>query len=468
MSALSIQGVSSFAGKSLVTTALARAFARRGLRVAPFKAQNMSNNARVVDGGEIGVAQYLQALAAGVTPDVRMNPILVKPEADDRSQVVVLGRVDQDLSRRRWRERPASLWPIAEQALHELLREYELVLLEGAGSPAETNLRSTDLSNMRAAHAADAPVVLVTDIDRGGAFAHLYGTWALVTDRDRRRMRGFVLNKFRGDESLLAPAPEELERATGMAYVGLLPFVEHRLPDEDGAASPTPRPGDVRVAVLRYPTASNLDELKPLEQVADVVWAREPDDLADAELVVLPGSKHVSGDLAWLRARRLDHAIAQAATGGTRVLGICGGLQMLGEEIADPAGVDGDARGLGLLPVRTIFAATKTTEAVELAFLELPEPWEALAGRALRGYEIRHGETAPTEPVTEALPGGRGFLRDAVLGISIHGLFEQQELVEALVGRAPGRTLEAVFDELADLVDERLDVDGLARDAGVA
>jgi adenosylcobyric acid synthase len=436
--------------------------------VAPFKAQNMSLNARVVDGGEIGTAQYLQSLAAGVVPDVRMNPILVKPEADDRSQVVVLGRVDHDLSRLGWRERPSSLWPVAARALHELLAEFELVLLEGAGSPAENNLRSTDLSNMRAAHAADAPVLLVADIDRGGAFAHLYGTWALVGDDDRRRLAGFVLNKFRGDERLLAPAPDELERATGMAYVGLLPFVEHGLPDEDGAASPPRRAGSPRVAAVRYPTASNLDELKPLEQVAELVWARAPEDLDGAELVVLPGSKHVSADLGWLRARGLADAIAAAACSGTRVLGICGGLQMLGEEVVDPVGVDGDAEGLGLLPVRTTFERAKRTEPVEVAFARLPEPWHRLSGKAVRGYEIRHGVTTPRGPVAEALPDGRGFVRQAVLGITIHGALEQREVVAALLGRESEWDLDAVFERLADLVEERLDVDGLARIADLA
>ena len=438
------------------------------MRVAPFKAQNMSLNARVVDGGEIGTAQYLQALAAGIEPDVRMNPILVKPEGDDRSQVVVLGRVDEDASRRRWRERPSSLWPVAERALRELLDEYELVILEGAGSPAETNLRTTDLSNMLAAHAADAPVVLVADIDRGGAFAHLHGTWALVTDDDRRRLSGFVLNKFRGDERLLAPAPQELAQSTGMAYVGMLPFVEHGLPDEDGAAPPTPRPGGRRIAVVRYPTASNLDEFKAVQQTADLVWARVPDDLAGAELVVLPGSKRVAADLAWLRARGFDAAIAQAARRGTRVLGICGGLQMLGEDIADPAGVDGDAEGLGLLPVRTTFAAKKRTELVETSFASLPAPWQELSGTRLRGYEIRHGETVPDGAAIEALPDGRGFVRGAVLGIAVHGLFEQAEAVATLIGRAPERTLDSVFDDLADLAEERLDIDWLARMAGIA
>lgn len=427
----------------------------------------MSLNARVVEGGEIGVAQYLQALAAGVEPDVRMNPILVKPEADDRSQLVLLGQVDHGLSRRPWRERSPSLWPVAAEALRELLTEYELVLLEGAGSPAETNLLSTDLANMRSAHAARAPVVLVADIDRGGAFAHLYGTWALVTTEDRGLLHGFVLNKFRGDEHLLAPAPEELERTTGMAYLGLLPFVDHGLPDEDGAAPPPRRPGAPRVVTVRYPTASNLDELKPLEQVAELVWARDPDDLIGAELVVLPGSKHVSADLAWLRARGLADAIAAAARRGTRVLGICGGLQMLGEEIADPAGVDGDAVGLGLLPVQTTFERLKRTESVEVMFASLCEPWRELSGKSVRGYEIRHGETAPKSDVTEALPGGRGFVCGAVLGVTIHGAFEQPAVVAALLGRRPERPLDAVFESLADLVEERLDLDALLALTGV-
>jgi adenosylcobyric acid synthase len=428
----------------------------------------MSLNARVVDGGEIGVAQYLQALAAGVEPDVRMNPILVKPEADDRSQLVLLGRVEHKLSRRAWRERPHALWPVALAALRELLAEYELVLLEGAGSPAETNLRSTDLANMRTAHAADAAVVLVADIDRGGAFAHLHGTWSLVTEDDRRRLRAFVLNKFRGDEGLLAPAPEELEAATGMRYAGLLPYVEHGLPDEDGAAQPRQRAGAPRVAVVRYPTASNLDELKPLEQVAHVVWAREAGDLDEAELIVLPGSKNVSADLVWLRERGLEEAVRAAAARGTRVLGICGGLQMLGVELVDADGVDGDASGLGLLPVRTVFRRTKRTEAVEVTFRHLSEPWQALAGAQARGYEIRHGETRPAGAVEEVLPDGRGFAAGAVLGITVHGLFENVDAVSALLGAPPYRRLDSVFDGLADLAEERLDMDTLARIAGVA
>jgi adenosylcobyric acid synthase len=464
MSALAVQGVSSWAGKSLLVTALARVFRRRGIRVAPFKAQNMSNNARVVDGGEIGVAQYQQALAAGVQPDVRMNPVLVKPEGDNRSQVVVLGRPDLELSARAWRGRAASLWPVAEAALRALLAEYDLVLLEGAGSPAETNLRSTDLANMRAAEAADAPVVLVADIDRGGAFAHLYGTWALLEETDRARLRAFVLNKFRGDERLLDPAPAELAERTGMVFAGVLPYLRHGLPDEDGAAPPEKRSGAPRVAVVRYPTASNLDEFKPLEQVADLRWATSPDELDGAELVVLPGSKHVAADLAWLHAHGFSGAVGRAPA----VLGICGGMQMLGERVDDDGGVDGSAPGLGLLPVRTVFRARKLAARVETVFGRLDAPWHRLSGLPLSGYEIRHGETEATRQVTRALPERRGFAAGRVLGIAVHGAFEQPQLVEAVLGAAPPMPLDDVFDRLADAVEKHLDVEAVTALAGVS
>ena len=309
-----VQGTSSSAGKSLIATALCRHFARRGVRVAPFKAQNMSNNARVVAGGEIGTAQYLQALAARVTPEVRMNPVLVKPEADMRSQVVVRGVADLNLSARPWRERAPDLWPAIDESLRSLLDDYELVVLEGAGSPAEINLADCDMANLRAATAADAPVLLVCDIDRGGAFAHLYGTWALLAREDRDRIAGFILNRFRGDPALLAGAPQRLTELTGVPLAGVVPWLDHGLPDEDGATIP----GDAAVAVagqrtagavgaaevaeampvvaaIAYPTASNLDELKPLEQVVELRFARAParsldtaiDELTDGVMVAL-------------------------------------------------------------------------------------------------------------------------------------------------------------------------------------
>jgi adenosylcobyric acid synthase len=463
-----VQGTSSWAGKSLLVTALARLIARRGIAVAPFKAQNMSNNARVVAGGEIGVAQYLQAVAARVVPDVRMNPVLVKPEGDTRSQVIVLGRADLELSRRAWRARPPALWPVIERALDSLGEDYELLLIEGAGSPAEVNLRFTDLANMRVARRAQARVLLVGDIERGGVFAHLYGTWALLPRAERKLLVGFVLNKFRGDRRLLAPGPELLERRTGVAVVGVVPRLEHGIPDEDGAAEPDRRGGRPQVAIVRYPTASNLDEFKPLEQVADLMWATAPDELAAADLVVLPGSKHVAADLAWLRRRGLDRALAGRVETGGRVLGICGGLQLLGEELADPAGVDGSARGLGLLPVRTTFAGDKTTRTSRARFGDLAPPWEALAGLAVEGYEIRHGSSSPTGPLIAALDGDRGFAAGAVLGVYLHGLFEHDAVVRALVGSAPSRSLDAELDRLADGVEPHLDVGVLLRLVGLA
>jgi adenosylcobyric acid synthase len=456
-----VQGVSSSAGKSLLTTALARAFRRRGVDVAPFKAQNMSNNARVVEGGEIGTAQYLQALAAGVEPDVRMNPILVKPEGDNRSQVVVLGKPDLELSQLPWRLRPARLWPVIEQALQSLLAEHELLLLEGAGSPSEINLRDSDLANMRTAKAAGARVLLVADIDRGGAFAHLYGTWALLAKDERALITGFVLNKFRGDLALLPPAPVQLEQLTGVPTLGVLPWVEHGLPDEDGAATPLPLHHRQTVAVVRYPTASNLDEFKQLEQVAELRWAARPEETEDADLLILPGSKHVAADLDWLERTGLAEAVRTRARRGRTVLGICGGLQMLGVRIEDEAGVDGSANGLALLPLRTAFAASKQTEKTSTQFSPLAEPWAALGGRRLTGYQIRHGQTTTTAPVTEALPDGLGYVEGPVLGIYLHGLFERPDMLEALFGTSPHRSLDETFDELADAVEEHLDVAAL-------
>jgi adenosylcobyric acid synthase len=460
-----VQGTSSWAGKSLLATALCRYYLRRGLRVAPFKAQNMSNNARVVAGGEIGAAQYFQALAAGVEPDTRMNPVLVKPEADTRSQVILNGSADRELSEMPWRERAPRLWPAIADALASLQHEFELLVIEGAGSPAEINLADCDLTNMRTAQAADAQVLLVCDIDRGGAFAHLYGTWALLPEQQRSRLQGFVLNKFRGDPDLLAPGPERLKQLTGVPTIGVLPWLEHALPDEDGVSARPASGGRPRVAVVRYPRASNLDEFRALEGVADVVWARTSGDLTGADLLVLPGSKHVAADLAWLHELGLDQAIAQRVREGGRVLGICGGLQLLGERLEDPAGVDGAGDALSLLPLVTTFSASKLTRRIGARFGELDEPWAALSGCAFDGYEIRHGTTRPTAAVQEAIAGGLGFVRGPLLGISVHGLFEDERLVEALLGSGGASSLDVVFDGLADAVERHLDtacLEGLA------
>ncbi|HET8814660.1 MAG TPA: cobyric acid synthase, partial [Solirubrobacterales bacterium] len=456
MAALMIQGTSSWAGKSLIATALCRHFARRGVKVAPFKAQNMSNNARVVAGGEIGAAQYLQALAAGVEPEVRMNPVLIKPEAETRSQVVLNGVSDPELSALPWRERAEILWPTVADSLRSLLDEYELVVLEGAGSPAEINLADCDMTNLRSATLADARVLMVCDIDRGGAFAHLYGTWALLEPEQRARIDGFVLNKFRGDRGLLADAPERLRELTGVPVTGVVPWIRHGLPDEDGAASRAPTTDDdgrPRIDVIAYPAGSNLDELKPLEQVAEVRYCRRASDLGEADLLILPGSKHVAADLRWLRECGFEPLLRARLERGARLLGICGGMQMLGRELRDPAGVDGDADGLDLLPLATTFAPEKLVRRTRSRFSpRLGEPWKALAGRELESYEIRHGRTTACAPVEEAVEGGLGWFRGGVLGISLHGLFERPELVAALLGTAPARSLDTELDELADAV----------------
>jgi adenosylcobyric acid synthase len=449
LSALAVLGTSSWAGKSLLTTALCRWFARHAVAVAPFKAQNMSNNARVVEGGEIGTAQYLQALACGLEPALRFNPVLVKPEADQRSQVVVNGRVQHALSQLPWRERPPALAPAVDDALRSLLDEFELVLIEGAGSPAEINLFETDVANLYAVRQARATAIVVADIARGGAFAHLFGTWALTPDDIRARVGGFVLNRFRGDLELLTPGPRELERRTGVPTLGILPELDHGLPDEDGVARRRSGTGQ-RVAIVTYPAASNLDEFRQLEEAAEVIWASRPADLAAADLIVLPGSKEPLSDLAWVRATGLGQAITGAASAGRRLLGICGGLQMLGETVSGQP-------GLGLLPLATTFTKEKTTLHRVADFTELPEPWRPLSGKTIAGYEIRQGRTTATGPVDAALGAGLAFTRDSVLGLYLHGLFEVPEIVEALVGRRPARSLDAVFDALADAVDEHLD-----------
>ena len=469
-----VLGTTSGAGKSWLATALCRHYARQGLKVAAFKAQNMSNNARVVAGGEIGSAQYFQALAARAEPDVRMNPLLLKPEADTRSQVVLLGQVSQSLSDMPWRGRSLHVWPAIAQALDELRAENDVVVIEGAGSPAEINLMDSDIVNLRVARHADARCLLVTDIDRGGAFAHLYGTWALMPEADRARFDGFVLNRFRGDAALLAPGPEQLQQLTGVPTVAVLPmWWQHGLPEEDGVFDDRSRSsGELRltVAVLAYPRISNLDEFQPLRNLPGVrlVWARSPADCAGADWLILPGSKATASDLAWLRAQGLDRAVAAHAEAGRPVLGICGGLQMLGEALIDTHGIDGNAPGLGLLPLVTTFEPAKTVRRTEATLGDCAgthaSPWSALGGVTVAGYEIHHGQTAlhpamqaAGQSAAEVLPGLAWMHpRGHILGLYLHGLFEDERVLQALFGAgAPG--LNRVFDGLADFIERHFE-----------
>ncbi|MEK8029938.1 cobyric acid synthase [Ideonella sp. DXS29W] len=477
--AIMVWGCSSGAGKSLIATALCRWAARRGIDVAPFKAQNMSNNARVVAAprcgfGEIGAAQYFQALAARVEPTIDMNPVLLKPERDTASQVVLHGEVATSLSRMPWRERSAQLRAAAQQSFARLRAAHELLVIEGAGSPAEINLAPQDYVNLDTARwardAGSLRSLLVADIDRGGAFAHLHGTWALLPDDLKPTLRGFVLNKFRGDATLLAPGPTDLQRLTGVPTVATLPMHrDHGLPDEDGVFDHTPSAvaaggAEPRtVAIVAYPHVSNLDEFQPLRQVPGLrlVWARSVADLHGAHWIVLPGSKQVSGDLTWLRRQGLDRMLRLHAAAGRPLLGVCGGLQMLGQTLSDPDGVDGEPGhwpGLGLLPLVTRYQAPKRVERTRARFSGTGGHWGALAGASLCGYQIRHGVTEPvSDAATQAVlhdAEGRPLAWQAgpVLATAVHGLFESGTVLRALFG-AQVRSLDDTFDGLADLIE---------------
>ena len=472
--AVMVLGTTSGAGKSWLTTALCRYYARQGLKVVPYKAQNMSNNARVVADGEIGSAQYFQALAANATPEVRMNPLLLKPEKDTQSQVILMGQVNAELSRMAWRERSESVWPVVAHALDELMAENDVVVIEGAGSPAEINLKHSDIVNMRVALHANAACLLVTDIDRGGAFAHLYGTWAMLNASEQMRIKGFVLNKFRGDPTLLAPGPQMLQDLTGVPTVATLPmWWQHGLPEEDGVFDDrTKSSGQVTktIAVIAYPRISNLDEFQALKNIPGVrlVWARSPTDLAGltrSDWLILPGSKATSSDLAWLRARGLDQSVNAHSARGGAVLGICGGLQMLGEALIDPHGIDGNAAGLGLLAVVTVFEENKTVQHRQTQFNQVTGVWTALSNVSVTGYEIHHGKTSLRADMVAAgdgalpvMPDGLAWLntRGNVLGVYLHGLFEDPAVLRALFG-VTVPTLDSVFDGLAHYIEQHFE-----------
>jgi adenosylcobyric acid synthase len=456
-------GTTSGAGKSFLTTALARYYARQGLKVAPFKAQNMSNNARVVAGGEIGSAQYLQALAAGRVPEVRMNPVLLKPERDTHSQVVLLGQRDDRLAAMEWRQRARELWPTVTRCLSDLMEENDLLVIEGAGSPAEINLQDTDIVNLRVAEAADAATLLVCDIDRGGAFAHLYGTCQLVPERQRSLIRGFVLNKFRGDPALLAPAPERLRELTGIPVLGVLPmWREHGLPEEDGVFDEHPTGSGFAVSIVAYPCISNLDEFAPLQRIPGLAvrWGRTPAALAEADLLILPGSKHVANDLAWLRSRALDDAICAHVAAGKPVLSVCGGLQMVGRDLHDPHEVEGAGEGLGLLGLRTVYEPGKQYRRGDYTFGPLSGFWKPLSGISFSGYEIRHGRSEPAvagspRAPREVIGEGLGWQEGEILSLYTHGIFENAAVLKAMFGAAVP-TLQDTFDGLADFVEAHL------------
>ncbi|MBK9577743.1 MAG: cobyric acid synthase [Fibrobacteres bacterium] len=461
--ALMVWGCTSDAGKSFLATALCRWYADQGLRVAPFKAQNMSNNARVVDGGEIGCAQWFQAMAARKRPEVRHNPVLLKPESDTRSQVVVMGQVDRELSSMDWRGRSALLWERARGPLRELMEENDLVVMEGAGSPAEINLAGCDFANLHSAREAKARCLLVSDIDRGGSFAHLHGTWALLPEDLRGSLDGFVLNKFRGNPDLLAPGPARLAELTGVDVVGVVPRVAHQLPDEDAVAleqfvSSGAGPVRHRVGIVAWPRISNFDEFRRLAAWPGVetVLVRQRAQCAGLDLLILPGSKNAPADIDWLRDRGLDRAIHEHAHAGRPVLGVCGGLQALGGEIIDSCGTEGEGRGLGLLDLRTVHGEVKRVGALHARIPAMDGFWHSIGGLDVSGYQIRTGATEGCDPLSSA---GLFVSSGNVLGTYLHGMLEDPSVLGALFGvtNLMEDPLESTFREMGELVENHLD-----------
>jgi len=467
-----VWGTSSDAGKSLVTTGICRILSDMGLKVAPFKAQNMSNNARVAEGGEIGCAQWFQAKAARRAPEVAMNPVLLKPEKATRSQVVLLGEANRELTEMDWRTRSQRLWEACQAPLARLLTENDVVVAEGAGSPAEINLADCDYVNLSTARELGGAAWLVSDIDRGGALASCAGTWALLEPTDRALLKGFVLNRFRGDRKLLEPAPQMLESRTGVPVVGVVPRFAHDLPDEDAASwTERPRrPGNRVIALAAYPQVSNFDEFQPLSPLAgwDVVLAREARELEGADIILLPGSKTSPSDLEWLRSRGMDAVILAHAAAGRPVVGICGGLQILGGALLDPHGVEGSGDGLGLLPVETTYGARKRVTHTRQILSGLPGRWAAWNDLAVEGYEIRMGETRPTGGCAHDAEG-LWFAQGNVFGTYLHGLFENREICERLFGKGSWGLpdLETTLDTIAAAVREGLEPGALEAALGL-
>ena len=479
---LLVAGTGSDAGKSVLVAGLCRWLARQGVKVAPFKAQNMSLNSFVtLDGAEIGRAQAMQAAAAGIEPAADMNPVLLKPGSDRRSQVVVLGHPEAEADAVGYRAHAPRLRQVALDSLARLRDAYDVVICEGAGSPAEINLRETDVANMGLARAAGLPVIVTGDIDRGGVFAAMYGTLALLSPEDQALICGFVINKFRGAPELLDSGLTMLRQLTGRPVYGVLPWQEGLWLDAEDSLSLSTRdvePGPfgtkdfLRVAVVRLPRISNFTDVDALAAEPGVLvrFATSPADLADADLVVLPGSRATVSDLAWLRDRGLATAVTGRARAGRPVLGICGGYQMLAGQIEDEVeSRRGVVDGLGLLPVRVRFGAEKI----------LGRPRGTALGAPVAGYEIHHGIAEVTDPAgsgTEAFLDG--CRRGPVWGTSWHGALENDEFrrlflaeVAALAGRdftpAPGTSFAAVREErldvLADLVTAHLDTAALSR-----
>ena len=471
-----IQGTMSNAGKSLLAAGLCRIFRQDGLRVAPFKSQNMALNSFITKaGGEMGRAQVVQAEAAGIDPDVRMNPILLKPTTDVGSQVIVNGVAQGNMRAMEYYRRKPEFIPAIMEAYNSLAADFDVIVIEGAGSPAEINLKKDDIVNMGMAKLADAPVFLVGDIDRGGVFAQLYGTVALLEPEERARIKGTIVNKFRGDRAILEPGIKILEDLCGVPVAGVIPYVHLDIDDEDSLSERFQRKEGRRlldVAVIRLPRISNFTDFSPFERYENVSlrYVEKVADLENPDMILLPGTKSTIADLKWLRQCGLEAAVQKAADAGTLVFGVCGGYQMLGRSVSDPEQVEAagetEIRGMGLLPLDTIFRGQKVQTQTEGVFSGVEGMLRELNGMTYRGYEIHMGRS------DEALPPL--VSRGNVYGSYVHGVFDAPGICDTILKalcRQKGIDFSALgtfdmteykerqYDLLADTVRNNMDMD---------
>lgn len=485
--AIMIQGTASNAGKSFLTAGLCRVFMQDGYRVAPFKSQNMALNSYITkDGLEMGRAQVMQAEAAGIEPRVEMNPILLKPTSHTGSQVIVNGEVLGNMSATDYFAYKKQLVPKVEAAFEKLSQDFDIIVIEGAGSPAEINLRDCDIVNMGMAKIAKAPVLLTGDIDRGGVFASLYGTVKLLEEEEQQRIKGFIINKFRGDVEILRLGLDMIEEKTGIPVVGVVPMTPLDLDDEDSLSerlNHTEAQGIIDIAVIRLPHISNFTDFNVFERMDGVSlrYVKHLEALGNPDLIFLPGTKNTMVDLRWLRESGLEAAIVRHAEMRTPVVGICGGYQMLGEELEDPDEVEqgGTMRGMGLLNTRTVFEPVKTRTQIGGCVIREEDVPLSTTGKDVCGYEIHMGRTYNLGRSRETiqLEDGRidGLCNEAgtVFGTYLHGIFDFGDLAALLVGRLmqkkgmdpgswhfdPEAHKQQEYDKLADLVRSSLDMD---------
>ena len=471
-----IQGTMSNAGKSLLCAGLCRIFRQDGYRVAPFKSQNMALNSFITaDGGEMGRAQVVQAEAAGIEPDVRMNPILLKPTTDVGSQVIVNGVVQGNMRAMEYYRRKREFVPAVLEAYDSLAAENDIIVIEGAGSPAEINLKQEDIVNMGLAKLVDAPVLLVGDIDRGGVFAQLYGTVALLEPEEKARIKGTIVNKFRGDRKILEPGLETLEQLCGVPVAGVIPYVYVDIDDEDSLSTRFTRNTgrkDIDLAVIRLPRISNFTDFAPFERFENVSvrYVEKISDLHDPDMILLPGTKSTIADLKWLRESGLEAAVLKAASAGTPIFGICGGYQMLGRSVSDPEQVEAagisEISGMHLLDMDTLFLGEKVQTQTEGIFENIPGLFACLNGLAYQGYEIHMGRSIERRSAVTC--------KGNVYGSYIHGIFDAPGVAEAILGALcrkkgldparlgsfdPKAYKEAQYDKLADAVRSGLDME---------